>query len=1082
MTLPSSSRPVSTRLRAPRGLSRLWITALALLCAVPAAQAQQKKQKVEIKAEEIPDVPRRKAPKDAGQKAPRLQGERFVRGSSKSFDKRAEANWQEAFRLLQKLIEETPDSDPAKPELYFRLSEMYWQRSAAIKLRAFDIEAACLERASSPAVEQQCTAQREQNLQASVQYRDQAIETYKTIVRTYPTFPGLDNVLFALAYNYQQKSQPEAAKKIYASLIRRYPQSPRIPDTLLNLGEILFDAGNVRQALKAYMKVTDNYTDAGVWPYAMYKRGWCHFNQNDFPNALASFIKVIQYANQNRGRNRIALKKEAQRDLVKVYVRMKEANPQKALPFFRKLAPEDYLDLAEALAELYGITGQYERSNMVYRELIRLQPSSYRSVGHQKQVAFNTRSMGQNAKETIIETKRLVILWSKLKNAQDADPEKSKADGVAIELLLRGMSTTYHRQARRTKSDKDYGIAYALYKEYTNAFPSGDQSYVMHFYFGELLFELNRWEEAARTYEKAVEINPQGEYTENAAHGAVLAYKKLLDLANEQPKGDGAKKQTKNEVPKALPLTENHKRFIKACDLYSKFVKESQYLVDIEYDAARIYYDRNQFDQAIPRFKNISEKHSNHRLAVYAANLLLDSYNITKDFDTLNKQVDVFLKIYTPQRDPEFYALLTSLKQQSSFKKCQGIEYKKEYKRAARCFLTYAEQYPKSDFRDKSYYNAALNFEREKEMENAIQARLKLVNNCIGSELVPKALYSIAANLHALAIYSQASKFYEIYAQRYPDKQDARVALQNAAVFRQGLGDYDQAIKDYTTFMKMVGSKKKAAKIYFNMGLIFEKQSQWKKVIDHYNAYLKSYAGGGTPDLALEAYVHVGNAYLKLNNRRAADKQFATAYKTFAKMKVSQKKALTKKGLNAVAEARFQMGEAVFNEFNKVQLKVKPYRNVGRFVKAMGAIIAKKTKLIAEARDIYVEVIQFKSANWAIAALARIGQMFQGLAEDVYNAPAPRVFNEEQVEIFKGQMAEKGSVLESKAVEAYIRTLKKAQELNWFNEWSDLVERQLAKLKPGEYRYPDEVRSAPTFFDDSAISRGFIAELPTEGN
>lgn len=1072
-------KSTSARMRRP-----LWAVAAAfgLLAVASSAEAQQKKQDVEIKAEEIPDIPQRRAPAEAGQKAPRLQGERFVRGGKKGFDQQAEANWQEAFRLLQQLIETTPDSDPAKPELYFRLSEMYWQRSAAIKLRAFDIEAACLERASSDAAAAQCTAQRESNLQASVQYRDQAIETYKTIVRTYPTFPGLDNVLFALAYNYQQKNQPEAAKKIYASLIRRYPQSERIPDTLLNLGEILFDAGNVAQSLKAYAKVTDNYPNAGVWPYAMYKRGWCHFNQNDFRNALASFIKVIEYANKSQGRNRIALKKEAQRDLVKVYVRMQEANPRKAVPFFRKIAPQDYLALSEALAELYAVTGQYERSNVVYRELIKLQPTSYRAVNHQKQVAYNTRSMGKDPKQTIIETKRLVTLWDKLKGAQDADPDKARTDGVAIEMLLRGMSTTYHRQARRTKSDKDYAIAYALYKEYTNAFPSGDQSYVMHFYFGELLFELNRWEEAAHAYEKALSIKPEGEYTENAAHGAVLAYKKLLDLANEQPKGEGdeGKKSDLPEIPKALPLTDNHKRFIAACDLYSKFVKESQYLVDIEYDAARIYYDRNQFDEAIPRFKNISEQHSNHRLAIYAANLLLDSYNLTKDYDALNKQVDIFLKIYTPQRDPEFYALLTSLKQQSSFKKCQGIEFKKEYKRAARCYLTYAEKYPKSDFRDKSYYNAALNFEREKEMENAIQARLKLVNNCIGSELVPKALYSIAANLHALAIYSQASKFYEIYAQRYPKEENARVALQNAAVFRQGLGDYDEAINDYTTYMKMVGSKKRAAKIYFNMGLIFEKQGQWKKVIDHYNAYLKSYAGGGTPDLALEAYVRIGNAYLAVKNRRAADKQFATAYKTFTKMSDANKKALTKKGLNAVAEARFQMGEAIFNQFNDIELKVKPYRDVGRFVKAMGTIIAKKTKLIAEARDIYVEVIQFQSANWAIAALARIGQMFQGLAEDVYGAPAPRIFNEEQVEIFKGQMAEKAAVLEDKAIEAYVRCLKKTQELNWFNEWSDIVERQLAKLKPGEYRYPDEIRSTPTFFDNSDISRGFIATLPTE--
>lgn len=1069
-----------------------WRTAAAALAAFALAlggltagdaAAQEKKKSFVPEAQPNTQGPAQK--RRAERKGPGLGGEQFVRRQTEQL---AEAKWQEAFNLLKKLIKTTPDSDPAKPDLLYRLSEMYWERASATEMRAFDTEEQCLRSAPNDAASSRCTQTREQTAAGAQKYRDQAIEVYKHIVKNFPRYPRLDGVLFALAFNYQRKEQPEAAKKIYGELIRRYPRSVHVPDTLLNIGEIFFEDGKVAQAKKAYEKVTSSYRDSTVYGYALYKLGWCNYNLGKFKDALKVFLRVIEHGRKMKGgRNRLTLIREAQRDLVRTYVHLEDANPNKAISFFQRVAPDDYLDLSEKLAEAYADTGQYEKSNQLFRNLIKRQRSSYRVVSFQTMIASNTQNLGDQVK-AIKELKRLVQLWATVKGATDAEPERVAKDETRIEELLRRTAVDKHRLYMKTKNPDHAALAYDLYTDYVATFPSGKNAYEMTFYFAELLYDLKKWKDAATNYEKALELQPKGEHTKDAAHGAVLAYKELLNLAQpSQPETRGQDQGMVSsgeevEVPQPKPISEDHKAYIAACDLYSKYVEKSEFLVDIEYDAARIYYDFNHFDKAIPRFKNIAEKHRNHRLAIFAANLLLDTYNLKKDFEALDSQVDIFLKLYTPDRDPEFYDLLTKLKQQSTFKKCQGIEATKKYIESARCFRRYARQFPKSEYVDEALYNAALNYEREKQIERAIQMRQALVNTGEG-ELVRKATYQIAGNLHALAIYSKASEVYEFYAENFPDSDEAKDAIRNAAVFREGLGELDKATDNYLKYMKLVGrkDKEKASEVFFSLGGILEKQEQWERVVSHYQKFMRDYGKVAKIDLIIEAHTRIGNAYMKFKrpDERKAQKAYEEAYTTFMELSDDQKKAVTT-GIAAVAEARFKMGEAIFVDLERKPLKGKSFRNVKRFVKEMTSRIKERTQIVVEAQKIYLEVIQFRSPNWAIAALARIGQMYQALGNDIYNYPAPKSFNDEQTEIFKGQMTDMSEVQIGKAVEAYVLCMQKAQELRWFNQWSDLAEKQLASLRPREYRYNAEQRARPTYFGPPAVAQAVITELPSE--
>src|SRR5204863_5290639 len=144
--------------------------------------------------------------------------------------------------------------------------------------------------------------------------------------------------------------------------------------------------------------------------------------------------------------------------------------------------------------------------------------------------------------------------------------------------------------------------------------------------YGEVLWQTSQWKDAAEQYTKVIKMDPQGKYVKEAAFAAVLAWKNYFNLDDA---GLGPDKQGKNEKdfsPQKIPEYQN--KMIEAFDTYIKYVPDSPELVKIMYRKARIYYEYNQFDKAIPLFEQVLVKFPEHELAVISANLLLDSINI----------------------------------------------------------------------------------------------------------------------------------------------------------------------------------------------------------------------------------------------------------------------------------------------------------------------------------------------------------------------------------------------------------------------------------------------------------------------
>ena len=74
------------------------------------------------------------------------------------------------------------------------------------------------------------------------------------------------------------------------------------------------------------------------------------------------------------------------------------------------------------------------------------------------------------------------------------------------------------------------------------------------------------------------------------------------------------------------------------------------------------------------------------------------------------------------------------------------------------------------------------------------------------SELAKDAMYKIGGNYQAIAVYDQASDWYERYAKENPHRKNADKALSDAIVLRLGLGQEDIAVADVKQYQKDYGN------------------------------------------------------------------------------------------------------------------------------------------------------------------------------------------------------------------------------------------------------------------------------------
>jgi len=1032
------------------------------------------------------DITRPKQEK--GVAAPALQYDQFRLG----VELQVASKRHEQIESLTKIIGLSPDPKEA-PSLLFRLGELYWEESKFFFFEANrkDDDLINATNRGDAVGQERAKAEKEELVAKSKEYSQMAVEQYSTIIQKYKDYPRTDEVLYFLGHNLMEAGDERKALVAYRRLIDNFKKSKFLPDALLAFAEYYFNTSKGKKDMleKAldYYKQAASFPENQLYGFALYKQGWCYFNLANYAKAMDMFKAVVLYGEyagaaaveRDAGKSgKATLIREARNDYVRSYARV--GSPADARAEFGKVAskPDDRFLMMKQLANLYYDDGKDREAALTFNSLIHERPLSPEAPGFQGKIVDCVLRAG-NKKMTVEQVRRLVKLMQDVEKANVAKDENDKKALVEArelsERALSNLAVNWHNEAKKTRDEETFVLANEVYSDYLTLFPENPKAYDLRFFWAELLNDnLQKYERAAEEYTnvlmqdaKRIEAGQKpGKWLANAAYNAVLANDEMVKAAEASGK---LKQENTSDVHKKAPIAPQRKALLDACERYLQYVPQGHKRVEIAFKAANIYYRHNHFDEAVLRFSDIALKYPDYkfengdRAAEVAANLVLDSFNLLGDWTKVNEWAR---KFYNEPKlaNGKFRDELSKVIEQSSFKLIGQLEAKKEFAKAGEQYIAFVGEFPKSEIADKALFNASIDFYNAKMLDKAIDTRNRIIRAYPKSEHVPACSYANAEAREAIGDFEQAAHAYEAYVNGYEhslsaadraaakkhkkkgaksatatekpkevqvwEESKAQVALFDAGVLREGLGQHRLALRDRERYLELWPDSKDADAVFLSIADLHEHSGAYSRAIKQLEEYQRRNSKDSAKVLTIEG--RIGAIYeRKLNRPRDAQRSYERALAFYEKQPTRIKKSLDKTSLDAVARAHYTNAEADYRKYAGLRLR---WGKLPHPESDFKQGLKDKARALEALQRQYTQTVNFKSGDPAVCALYKIGLAYDNLAYSLINAPMPRGAPPELHEALREELGRQAQPVKDKAAEAFLAVVNKSRELDIFND------------------------------------------------
>lgn len=945
---------------------------------------------------------------------------------------------QELYKLTQKF-----KSSPNRGELWLRLAELYVEKAGLIDGRKQDEYDAKLRAFQAGKIKKKPIL----NTAEAREYNKKAVQLYEWFQRDFPRDEKMSQALFFLGYNYFELGEVQKGAHYYEELTKRYPNSPFVGEAHFALAEYYFENERWSNAYKEYSFLIKEKKHR-LHTFALYKGAWCLFRLDRVNQGMSYLEYIIKSGRAETGENvaggkvvnRTRLEGEALRDIVVFYA--EGGDPAKAASYFKSLIGNDNINpYLEKLAYQYADRGNKDASRDVFKLLISQNPTSPKAFEYQYQIVQNYYYGKNNTR-----FKDELYGWVKDYDTSGAWYAANKNNKELVdnsyklrETTLRNYVLQQHQTAQNSRAPYSQAQANEGYQLYLKEFPDSATIGDMHFYYGELLYDMQKYDEAAMQYKWVVDNAPQNKFYGKAAQNLILAVERSIPSDQEMQKRVG------NSVD-PVPLEPKVERFITAGKWYVEKFPTSEKAVEIKFRIGRLYYQSNHFDEATKYFREIVQQNPNTKYAEYSANLLLDIYNLKKDYVGLEKTGTELLavpSIASSKAGSDIRGVL----EKASFKRGQDLEIEKKYGESAQVFDAFAKQNPKSTLATTALFNAGVNYERAGMTAPAIASYQGVLasKDPAADKIKSKARRLLAKQYQDSAQFEEAAKLYKQAAQENPNDPLAANLMFNAAVLYEALGKSDEAIRAYTEFTKM--NKKHADNIEatFSMAQIHRKAGQNGAAIARYTEYVEG--GGKSPEKVVEAAYWVSELYGK---QRAVTKSNEWKQKTLA---IQRRLAPNKKGPGAAYAAKIKLDEAMgtYAEMKAITFPRDPAKQK--------AAADKKVSLLTKLTSELAEVIKYDSAEEIVSALTVLGEANQNMASAIVNAPLPPGLNAEETKQYKAGVEKFAEPFNAKAKDSFKLAVERGWELEVYNDSYRQAYEYMNRIDPKNYYNGGEIGS-----------------------
>lgn len=954
-------------------------------------------------------------------------------GNNVEYEKILDQQIDQLFKLTQKF-----KNSPNRGELWLRLAELYVEKATLIDQRIQDDYDKRLREFQSGNSKVKPTL----STAAAREHNKSAIQLYEWFQRDFPRDPKMSQALFFLGYNYFELGDTKKGAGYYERLNREYPKNAFVGEAHFALGEYYFENEQWANAYKEYAQLIKEKKHR-LHTFSLYKGAWCLYRLGKNEQAL-KYLEYIIKVGKEQDSTKVASRKmvnkgklegEASRDLVIFYAEV--GQPENASNYFHRTLGGDVSSHLERLAYFYSDKGNKEGSRLVFGQLILEKPTHPKAFEFQYQIVQNFY-YAKNTVKFKEELIRLILDYGPESAWMGQNKGNAELIGNAEKLrenTLRTYILQQHQTAQNSRASFSQNNAADGYVLYIKEFPTSPMIGDMTFYYAELLYDMQKFDDAAIRYKWVVDNAPQSKFYDKSAQNLMIALEKSIP-----PDADLSKRVGDSLDP--IQMDSKVERFIKFSTWYIDKFPKADKAAEIKFRLGRLYYQHNRFDEAVLYFKEIVKNHSRTKYSEYSANLLLDIYNLKKDYVGMAKTGSELLE------NPEFAnskagAEVKGVIEKASFKEGQDLEISKKYGESASAFERFSKNNPNSTLAITALFNAGVNFERDGQIASAITShRAVLASSAPSSEkLKPKSRRLLAKLYQDSAQFEEAAALYMQAANE--DIKDPLAAnyLFNAGVLYDVLGRSSSAVQAYEKYLAMTKSMKDKSEVSWALAEIQRKNGARYKAYEAYKFYLET-----NPTNA--------NQVIEAHYRLSELAGTAAERKEWKEKTIAVHRRLASRGSvdpTYPSKLKLEIARLSFNEMKAISFPSNPERQK--------AAADKKLALLARLNNEIGDVIKLDSAEEIVSALALLGESNENMAQTIKNAPIPAGLNPEETKQYKDGIQNFANPFVLKANESFKKAVERGWELQVYNDSYKRAYEHMNSLDPINFYNHGEVNS-----------------------
>lgn len=949
----------------------------------------------------------------------------------------------EAIELLRAIVEAAPRGSQDLPEALMRLGELEWERAREVFLARFrQWERSPADGRSEPPTPDYSTAR----------------GRFQRVLREHKTYREYDLALYVDGVLAQEEGRAEEALRRFDLILSWFPKSRFVPDAHMVRAEYEFTkpAPDYRAALAEYEKVL-TFEGTELRDLALFKSAWTLWRLGRQEEAAKRFLTVFKDTAEAERRSSVRraeideLQREALRNLVTVFAEDEGNTAEDMHRFLVDAGGERFAGrIVLALAETFYEQAHYERGIEAYRLLLKLEPTEAAAYRHSLRIA-----QGHSTTETWdaleADYRQAIATYAPRATstqgqsggtsawyAAQSAATRARAE-AAIEEQLRQDAIGLHAKAQGDESRSEFEGAKHLYAVYLERFGDGASAYEMYFNAGEIdFYHLEDARGAAENYLAAVRLKPKGKLSRDALFNALTA----LEVARAD-EFDVAK-----EAGRPPEETPTDKQLTEAMELYVATYPDDPAVPDLLFRQGKLYYDYEVFDPAVRQWGLLLEKYPRSGEAKAAGELILDSFNRSKDYENIEvwaRRLKTAPAFEAPAEQKKLDELIVG----AVFKQGEQLAEAGEHGRSAQAYLRAAREFPGEPRAAQAAVNAEIEAKRAADLATLAAAATLLAEKHGDRKEVPEGLWIAATTYQEIGLFAEAAGYHDQIATRFRKSEHHKDAAFNAVLLRTAVGDEPGAIRAGETFKRAYPRDALTPEVTFLMGKAYEGAEKWRDADKLYARYAST---APNPNRRIEAWVRLALV------RRDDSKGRTRALNQAIKLHKSYQQKLDDNGRYFAAQARYLAGTRWLEEFDRVTIEGD--------VRQLKERLRKKAQLLKKAADEFLEASKMGVAEWTTASLYQIGHTYEAFAKALLAAAPPPELSERDAETYRQSIDEFVIPIEERGIEAYESGWLKAVELGIFNEWTAKMRRALGRLSSEMYPPLEEVgfrvRSAST--------------------